>query len=36
MPAEVYAGNRSVQIPRWQDWARAASARLEMLLEGVA
>jgi hypothetical protein len=36
VPAEVYAGNRSVHIPRWQDWARAASARLEMLLEGVA
>ncbi len=36
VPAEVYAGSRSVQIPRWQDWARAASARLETLLEGVA
>ena len=36
MPAEVYAGNRSIQIPRWQDWARAAYARLETLLEDVA
>ena len=36
VPAEVYAGTRSIQIPRWQDWARAASARLEALLEDVA
>jgi transposase InsO family protein len=36
VPAEVYAGGRTVQIPRWQDWARAASARLETLLEEVA
>jgi transposase InsO family protein len=36
VPAEVYAGGRSIQIPRWQDWARAARARLEMLLEDVA
>ena len=36
VPAEVYTGTRSIQIPRWQDWARAASARLELLLEDVA
>jgi putative transposase len=36
VPAEVYAGGRTVQIPRWQDWTRAARARLETLLEGVA
>ena len=36
MPAEVYAGGRKTQIPRWQDWARAARARLESLLEEVA
>jgi putative transposase len=36
VPAEVYAGDRSIQIPRWQDWARAAYARLETLLEDVA
>jgi hypothetical protein len=36
VPAEVYAGDRSIQIPRWQDWARAAYARLEMMLEDVA
>ena len=26
VPAEVYAGDRSIQIPRWQDWVRAAYA----------
>jgi putative transposase len=36
VPVEVYAGGQSIQIPRWQDWARAASARLEMLMEEVA
>jgi putative transposase len=36
VPAEVYTGGRTVQIPRWQEWARAARARLEMLLEDVA
>ena len=36
VPAEVYAGDRSIQIPRWQDWARTAYARLETLLEDVA
>jgi putative transposase len=32
VPAEAYAGGRSIQIPRWQEWARAAQARLEELL----
>jgi putative transposase len=36
VPAEVYAGARKTKIPRWQDWARAAYARLETLLEDVA
>jgi len=36
VPAEVYRGGRTIQIPRWQDWARAARARLEILLEEVA
>jgi putative transposase len=36
VPAEVYAGDRTIRIPRWQDWARAARARLETLLEEVA
>jgi transposase InsO family protein len=32
VPAEVYAGGRTVQIPRWQEWARAAQAKLEELM----
>jgi transposase InsO family protein len=36
VPAEVYAGGRTIRIPRWQDWARAARARLEMLLKEIA
>ncbi len=36
VPSEVYAGGRSIQIPRWQTWARAARARLDQLLEEVA
>jgi hypothetical protein len=32
MPAEVYAGGRTIQIPRSQQWARAAQARLEELM----
>ena len=29
VPAEVYAGGRTSQIPRWQAWARAAQVKLE-------
>jgi putative transposase len=36
VPVEVYAGGRTIRIPRWQDWARAARARRETLLEEVA
>ena len=36
VPAGVFAGGRARQFPRWLDWARAARARLEMLLEEVA
>jgi putative transposase len=36
VPAEVYAGGRIIRIPHWQDWARAARARLETLMEEVA
>jgi putative transposase len=32
VPAEVYAGGREIQIPRWQEWAVAARAKLEELL----
>jgi transposase InsO family protein len=36
VPAEVYAGGRTIQIPRWQAWARAARAKLDALLDEVA
>jgi putative transposase len=36
VPAEVYAGGRAIQIPRWQAWARAARAKLDALLDEVA
>jgi transposase InsO family protein len=36
VPAEVYHDGRTVQIPRWQGWARAAKAKLEELLGVVA
>lgn len=32
VPREVYAEGRSIQIPRWQSWARAAQAKLEEML----
>lgn len=31
-PAEVYAGGKTIQIPRWQGWARAAKAKLEEMM----
>lgn len=36
VPAEVYAGGRTIQIPRWQAWARAAQAKLEKMMEDAA
>lgn len=36
VPAEVYAGGRTIQIPRWQGWARAAQAKLEKMMEEAA
>lgn len=36
VPVEVYAGGRTIQIPRWQEWARAAKARLDALQEAAA
>lgn len=32
VPAEVYAGDRPIQIPRWQQWARAAQQKLQEML----
>ena len=33
VPEEVYRHGHAIQIPRWQQWARAAQKRLEELLE---
>ncbi|NIL98547.1 MAG: DDE-type integrase/transposase/recombinase [Planctomycetales bacterium] len=33
VPAEVYAGDRAIQIPKWQNWAKAARKKLETLLD---
>lgn len=32
VPSEVYVGNRTIQIPRWQGWALAAQAKLEEMM----
>ena len=32
VPSEVYAGKRTIEIPRWQSWARAAQAKLEEMM----
>ncbi len=36
VPAEVYAGKRAIQIPKWQTWAIAAQAKLDELLTEAA
>ena len=36
VPEEVYAGSRTVEIPRWQSWARAAKAKLDEMMGAVA
>lgn len=30
-PTDVYIDGESIQIPRWQGWAKAANAKLEKL-----
>ncbi len=32
VPEEVYVAGHSIQIPKWQTWAKAAQAKLEALL----
>lgn len=32
VPVEVYGQQRTIQLPRWQTWARAARAKLEEML----
>ena len=36
VPAEVYAGGRTVQIPKWQSWAVKAKAELDRLQQEAA
>ena len=36
VPVEVYAQGRHIQIPAWQEWARAAQAKLDQLLTEAA
>lgn len=36
VPMEVYRDARAITIPKWQEWARAAKARLEKLLDDAA
>jgi len=33
VPAEVYTGEKTIGIPRWQAWAQAARQKLEELIE---
>jgi putative transposase len=32
VPEEVYAGGRTIRIPRWQSWAREAKKKLEAMM----
>ena len=36
VPEEVYMGSCSIQIPRWQGWARGAKEKLDAMLAGQA
>ena len=36
VPEEVYAGGRTIRIPKWQGWARGAKERLDALLQETA
>jgi len=36
VPGEVYRGEHTIQIPRWQTWAKGAQARLEQLMSEAA
>jgi hypothetical protein len=32
-PEDVYAGGQVVQLPRWQEWAKAAKEKLDEMME---
>jgi hypothetical protein len=36
VPQEVYVGGRSVQIPKWQGWAKGAKEKLDRMLAAQA
>ena len=36
VPAEVYAEGKTVQLPRWQGWARGAKEKLDKLMQEAA
>ena len=36
VPDEVYRGQYAIKIPKWQEWARQAKARLEQLMTAAA
>ena len=36
VPEEVYTGSRSIQIPRWQGWAKGAKEKLDRMLAEAA
>ena len=36
VPAEVYRGEVAIQIPKWQQWAKEAKAKLDEMMEEVA
>jgi transposase InsO family protein len=36
VPAEVYAGGRTIRIPKWQGWAKGAKEKLDALLQETA
>ena len=36
VPEEVYTGGRSIEIPRWQGWARGAKEKLDQMLAAEA
>jgi hypothetical protein len=36
VPEEVYAGGRTIRIPKWQGWAKGAKKKLDAMLEETA
>jgi hypothetical protein len=36
VPEEVYAGGRTIRIPKWQGWAKGAKEKLDAMLQETA